>query len=87
MMMHVPGSGCTKKGKVGGWGQKTAQMKHIYAYFHWQAKIGYGPTPLAAKHCQSWLLFTRVLVNAALTKLHWQNLSAAALLALNLIQM
>jgi hypothetical protein len=40
------------------------QMNHLYAYFYQQAKISQSRNPLAAKHGQSWVLFTRVVVNA-----------------------
>jgi hypothetical protein len=61
------------------------QMNHTYAYFYQQAKFSHSRNPLAARHSQSWLLFTRVLVNATLTRLHEHNLSAAAQLAFNLL--
>jgi hypothetical protein len=85
LMRSAPCSGCTKKGKVGRWGRKMVQMNHTYAYFYQQANFSHRRNPLAARHSQSWLLFTRVLVNATLTRLHEHNLSAAAQLAFNLL--
>jgi hypothetical protein len=80
------GSGCTKKGKVGRWGLEMVQMNDLYAYFHEQAKLSHNHNPLTARHGQSCVLFTRVVVNATLTRLHQPNLSAAAQLALKLMQ-
>lgn len=56
----------------------------VYAYYCLQAIMSHCYHPLAAGSGQSWVLLTRVVVNAVLTMLHCPNLSAAADMALRL---